>query len=144
MFGLGKLLGGALDAIGLGGIAPYMSLALNAMSGNFAGLAIDIVGLMSNMKGLGFLKKVAQFAPLGGFGGTGQFGGSFGNYLSSGRLSDLASKFSGLTSGFKTATEGVIKIEKAFKLAQDVLDNKMLLEQARRGAEMSALVGANR
>lgn len=143
MFGLGKLIGSALDAIGLGSIAPYVSLAVNAMTGNVAGIATDILGVISNMKGFGFLKKVAQFAPLGGFGDPSQLAGCFGSSLTSGRLTDLVSKFANLTSTFRTASDGLSKISNMFDLARTVQDNMSLLSQARRGAEMNSLVNSN-
>lgn len=70
MFGIGKILGsvagGLLDKIGLGKIAPFVKLGLNALTGNWLGVAKDVFGLVSNFKG-NFLGKAANKPPLGGF-----------------------------------------------------------------------------
>lgn len=132
MFGLGKLVGGALNAVGLGKIAPFVSMAINAATGNYAALATDVMGLMSNIKGLGFLNKVAQFAPLGGFGGaTGGFAGGIGSFLSSGRLGDLASSLGRLSTTFRTFSESFTKINNALRIVDELFQNRALLQQSR-------------
>ncbi len=71
MFGIGKILGsvagGLLDKIGLGKIAPFVKLGLNALTGNWLGVAQDVFGMVSNFKG-NFMGKAATQPPLGGFG----------------------------------------------------------------------------
>lgn len=141
MFGIGKLIGGALNAVGLGKIAPFISMAINVMTGNVAGLVTDVMGLMSNIKGLGFLNKVAQFAPLGGFssGGMGGFAG-IGNFLSQtkigGFLSNLSSTISNANPAFKT-------ISNMLKTAEDFYQNTSVLQTSRTNAQWSQLYGSS-
>src|SRR3712207_7073852 len=51
MFGIGKLIGsvagGLLDKIGLGKLAPFVQLGINALTGNWLGVAQDVFGLVS-------------------------------------------------------------------------------------------------
>jgi len=70
MFGigsiLGKVAGGLLDKIGLGKIAPFVKMGLNALTGNWLGVAQDVFGLVSNFKG-NFQDGASKLPPLGGF-----------------------------------------------------------------------------
>lgn len=131
--GLGKLVGGALKAVGLGKLAPFVSMGVNLFTGNIAGLATDIMGLMSNIKGLGFLNKVAQFAPLGGFGGgngSGGFGG-FTDLLKPGRLRDIADKFTKLADSLTDFRASAQKVDDMFRLLRETMDNREALQAAR-------------
>jgi hypothetical protein len=67
MFGIGKLIGGVLESVGLGQIAPFVSLAANVFTGNWAGVAQDIMGLVSKFAGNDFSNNVDKQPPLGGF-----------------------------------------------------------------------------
>ncbi len=72
MFGIGKLLGkvvgGVLEKIGLGSIAPFVKLGLNALTGNWLGVAEDVFNLVSSFKSRDFTERAATRPPLGGFG----------------------------------------------------------------------------
>lgn len=70
MFGIGNLFGsmagGFLDKLGLGKITPFVKMGLNAITGNWMGVAKDVFGLVSNFKG-DFLNKASSQPPLGNF-----------------------------------------------------------------------------
>lgn len=98
MLGGGNLLGSLFDKIGMPWLGKIVNIALDIYTGNMAALVGDVANLASQFKGLGFLDKVAQFAPLGGFASGGGFGSSsFGKSsfgMSSGRLDSLSSTLS--------------------------------------------------
>lgn len=74
MFGIGKLLGnvvgGVLDSIGLGKIAPFVKLGLNMLTGNWLGVAEDVFNLVSSFKSNDFLDRAASRPPIGRFANT--------------------------------------------------------------------------
>ena len=74
MFGIGKLLGnlvgGVLESIGLGKIAPFVKLGLNALTGNWLGVAEDVFNLVSSFKSNDFVDRAAKRPPIGGFAQT--------------------------------------------------------------------------
>jgi len=121
-FSLGGLVGGALKAVGLGKIAPFVSAGVNALTGNFAAAAFDVAGILGNIKGLGFLKNVADLAPLGGFGSSGGFNPSkllgSGRGLSLSRLGNIRSLL-----GLANTMSGG-KLNK-FRAALNVIDQTM-------------------
>ena len=134
MFGLGKLVGGALNAIGLGKLAPIVSMGISFFTGDFATLATDVMGLMSNIKGLDFLNKVAQFAPLGGFDQLA--GGCFGElglkqFLKADGLRDMADKFFKLADTVEDFQVSSQKVNNLFDLLLDTAKNRESLESAR-------------
>jgi len=141
MFGigsiLGKVAGGLLDKIGLGSIAPFVKMGLNAMTGNWLGVAQDVFGLVSKFKGNG-LDGASQLPPLGGFDNqqsspTNNFA-SQNNPLSGNRLSDLFKGLSSLFRGFKALSDGnpgndfggFSKIFNAFKTLSEAFGNNQL------------------
>src|SRR5687768_13580431 len=71
MFGIGKLLGkvvgGVLEKVGLGSIAPFVKLGLNALTGNWLGVAEDVFNLVSSFKSRDFTDRAAKRPPLGNF-----------------------------------------------------------------------------
>lgn len=125
MFGIGKLLGsvagGLLDKIGLGKLAPFVQMGLNAMTGNWLGVAKDVFGLVSNFKG-NFLDNASSKPPLGGFEQP-----SSQNLLNGNRISDL---FKGLSSLFggsnNNGMNGLNKIFSAFKMLSEAFNNNQL------------------
>ena len=110
MFGigsiLGKVAGGLLDKIGLGKIAPFVKMGLNAMTGNWLGVAQDVFGLVSNFKG-NFQDGASKLPPLGGFENPVNNFASQNNPLTGNRLADMFKGLSNLFKGFKALTEGV-------------------------------------
>lgn len=136
MFGIGKLLGsvagGLLDKIGLGKIAPFVQLGINALTGNWLGVAQDVFGLVSNFKG-NFLNNASTRPPLGGFE---QNNNSFAptsenNRLSRNRISDLFRGLSNLFRGFKAVRSGDFaggfgRIFSAFNVLRDAFDNNQM------------------
>ncbi|NOT46934.1 MAG: hypothetical protein HOP17_04190 [Acidobacteria bacterium] len=71
MFGIGKLLGkvvgGVLEKVGLGSIAPFVKMGLNALTGNWLGVAEDVFNLVSSFKSRDFADRAAKRPPLGNF-----------------------------------------------------------------------------
>lgn len=144
MFGVGKLIGGALKAVGLEKLAPIASLAVNAFTGNFAGVAMDVAGLASRLTGgkLGFLSNLTKLAPIANafMGG----GANIGDIFKSGGLKNLVSKFTTLKNNFKNVADslkgaqqgfntiknggnflsGASKIFKAFETVDEFIKNK--------------------
>ena len=109
MFGIGKLLGnvagGLLDKIGLGKIAPFVKMGLNALTGNWLGVAQDVFGLVSSFKG-NSLDGASKQPPLGGFENpVNNFAGQ-NNPLQGNRLAELFKGFSDLFKGFKSLSDG--------------------------------------
>jgi len=109
MFGIGKLLGnvagGLLDKIGLGSIAPFVKMGLNAMTGNWLGVAQDVFGLVSKFKG-NSLDGASKQPPLGGFENPVNNFASQNNPLTGNRLTDMFKGLSDLFKGFKALTDG--------------------------------------
>jgi hypothetical protein len=131
MFGIGKLIGGALKMVGLEKFAPFVSVAVNALTGNWVGVAQDVLQLASRFSGgNSFLSKVAKFAPLGAF-ATGKF--DIGSLLK-GKMNGLLDNFKNLQSGFNAFKGGDIlgggsKILKAFQEIKDFTDNQRFLTE---------------
>ncbi len=145
MFGVGKLVSGVLDKVGLGKIAPFVSLGVNALTGNWAGAAMDVAGLANRLTGgkLGFLDKLTKLAPLAApfLGGGANLGDLFkGGGLSKllGNFKNIASNFKNLTNTLKGAQQGLqqlqqgnflsgaAKIFKAFEAVDEFVKNKEL------------------
>jgi hypothetical protein len=133
MFGIGKLLGsvagGLLDKIGLGKIAPFVQLGINALTGNWLGVAKDVFGLVSNFKG-NFLNNASTRPPLGGFEQQNNFAPDQNNRLSRNRISDLFRGLSNLFKGFKSLSNGDLggfgRIFSAFNVLRDAFDNNQM------------------
>jgi hypothetical protein len=145
MFGLGKLVGGALNAIGLGKIAPFISMGISFFTGDFATLATDVMGLMSNIKGLDFLNKVAKFAPLGGFDQIA--GGCFGElglkqFLKADGLRDIADKFFKLADTLEDFQASSRKVNDLFDLLLETAQNRESLESVRNSVTYSSYISA--
>jgi hypothetical protein len=138
MFGIGKLLGnvagGLLDKIGLGSIAPFVKMGLNALTGNWLGVAQDVFGLVSSFKG-DFQQNASKLPPLGGFENpTNNFAAENRNPLGGNRLSDLFRGFSDLLRGFRNLSDGnrrndlggLSKIFNAFRTLSEAFGNNQL------------------
>ena len=131
MFGigsiLGKVAGGLLDKIGLGKIAPFVKMGLNALTGNWLGVAQDVFGLVSSFKG-NSLDSASKNPPLGGFENSQNNFSSQNNPLSgnrfSGLLKGLSQLFKGLGGGGNSG--GLGKIFNAFKTLMDSFSNNQL------------------
>lgn len=83
MFGLGKIFGDGLfgkffDSIGMGWMGNVLSLAIDAMSGNWLAAAKDVFDLVSKFSN-SWSNQVSPFQPLGDFAGGGGFGGGLTN-----------------------------------------------------------------
>ena len=137
MFGIGKLLGnvagGLLDKIGLGGIAPFVKMGLNALTGNWLGVAQDVFGLVSNFKG-NFQNNASQLPPLGGFENPTNNFAAQQSPLNQNRLADLFKGLSNLFRGFRALTDnrpgndfgGFSRIFNAFKTLSEAFGNNQL------------------
>ncbi|HEY0460713.1 MAG TPA: hypothetical protein VGC97_16365 [Pyrinomonadaceae bacterium] len=137
MFGIGKLLGsvagGLLDKIGLGGIAPFVKLGLNAITGNWLGVAQDVFNLVSNFKG-NFQNNASQLPPLGGFENPLNNFAAENRSLDSRRLSELFKGLSNLLRGFRNLSDGsrgndlggLGRIFNAFRTLSEAFGNNQL------------------
>jgi hypothetical protein len=139
MFGLGKIIGdlagGLLDKVGLGKIAPFVKMGLNAMTGNWMDVAKDVFGMVSGFKG-NPLDGAANRPPLGGFenplnlfnSGNSPLGGN----KMSGLLDGLGNMFKGLLGGGgneeggNDPLGGLGKIFDAFKMISQAFGNNDL------------------
>lgn len=125
MFGIGsiigKVAGGLLDKIGLGKIAPFVKLGLNALTGNWLGVAQDVFGLVSNFKG-NFADKAANKPPLGGF--ENAFAPAK-SPLNGNRISGLLKGLGGLFKAFKSlgSGEGLGAFGKIFSAFNQIMDS---------------------
>lgn len=106
MFGIGKLLGkvvgGVLEKVGLGSIAPFVKMGLNALTGNWLGVAEDVFNLVSSFKSRDFADRAATRPPLGGFSTaakTARQANSINN-----RLNDLVDQLTQLNAGNSPST----------------------------------------
>jgi hypothetical protein len=140
MFGIGKLLGsvagGLLDKIGLGKIAPFVKLGLNALTGNWLGVAQDVFGMVSNFKSNNFLNNASTRPPLGGFeqNSSDNFAPTRENSLSRNRISDLFRGLSNLFKGLKSFGSGDFaggfgRIFSAFNVLRDAFDNNQMFNE---------------
>src|SRR5215213_7098440 len=137
MFGIGKLLGsvagGLLDKIGLGSIAPFVKMGLNALTGNWLGVAQDVFSLVSNFKG-NFQNNASQLPPLGGFENPINNFAAENSPLNGSRLSDLFKGLSQLFRGFKSLSDGnrgndlggLSRIFNAFRTLSEAFNNNQL------------------
>ena len=137
MFGigsiLGKVAGGLLDKIGLGKIAPFVKMGLNAMTGNWLGVAQDVFGLVSNFKG-NFQDGASKQPPLGGFENPTNNFAAENNPLTGGRMTDLFKGLSQLLRGFRSLSDGnrsndlggLGRIFNAFKTLSEAFGNNQL------------------
>jgi hypothetical protein len=139
MFGLGKIIGdlagGLLDKVGLGKIAPFVKMGLNAMTGKWMDVAKDVFGMVSGFKG-NPLDGAANRPPLGGFenplnlfnSGNSPLGGN----KMSGLLDGLGNMFKGLLGGGgneeggNDPLGGLGKIFDAFKMISQAFGNNDL------------------
>lgn len=137
MFGLDKLIGGVLDKIGLGELAPFVSLGINLFTGNWVGLIGDVTNLVAKFTDSKFLDKVAKFAPLGNFAN-----GNFGNILSPEKLLDFADDLDKLGTSIRSG-DGWSIIQAGLGLAHEALDDRNRVDGLRYSAYMSSPISAN-
>lgn len=125
------LVGGALKAVGLEKLAPFVSLAVNAFTGNWVGVAMDVAGLAARIApNSGFAKMLSTVAPIAGaFMGSGGAAGGIGNLFKGGGLDKLIGNFKNVTDSFnaiKTGTDFFSKAKKvlnAFQTAKTFVDD---------------------
>lgn len=137
MFGIGKLLGnvagGLLDKIGLGGIAPFVKMGLNALTGNWLGVAQDVFSLVSNFKG-NFQNNVSKLPPLGGFENPVNNFAAENRRLDTNRMTSLFRGLSDLLRGFRNLSDGrtgndvggLSRIFNAFRTLSEAFGNNQL------------------
>jgi hypothetical protein len=133
---LGKIIGGAFKAIGLKKLAPIVSMGVNLFTGNVAGLAMDVMGLMSSIKGLGFMNRLAQFAPLGNFGKFDAFASlgrldRLSDALKPERLRDITRDFSRLADAAKEFRTSAKRIQDMMAVLEETFDNQLIIRNAR-------------
>ncbi len=138
MFGLGsiigKVAGGLLDSIGLGKFTPLVKMGLNAMTGDWFGVAKDVFSMVSGFKG-NPLDGAANRPPLGGFENPLNLFNSGNSPLGGNKMSSLLDGLKGLISGLfgggnkgsgGDALGGLGKIFDAFKMIAQAFGNNDL------------------
>lgn len=130
--GIGKLVGGALNAVGLGKLAPFVSMGINFFTGNYAGLVTDVMGLMSNIKGLDFMNSVAQLAPVGNFSNFDFFSKGGGFKLD--RLRDIGRNFNDLADSVRTYRASAKRVQNMLDVMRETLDSRQMVQAARDNA----------
>jgi len=129
MFGLGKLIGGLagglLDKIGLGFLTPFVSLAVDYFTGNYAAMIGDLTNLVGQFSDSSFLKNLSKFQPLGMLGQ-----GGFSGLSSLGNLDVLRGT---------AQTLGLDKVDKMFDLVQDFGTTLSTIQQNREMAYFGRL-----
>jgi hypothetical protein len=130
MFGkiLGGLIGGVLEKIGLGKIVPFVKMGINALTGNWLGVAKDVFDMVSGFKS-NFMDGASKKPPLGGFE---DFSRSFngesklnGNRIS-GFMRGLKNLFGGVKALLSGDFRGFGKIFNAFNTLRDFFNNNQL------------------
>ena len=125
MFGLGKIFGDGLfgkffDSIGMGWMGNVLSLAVDAMSGNWLAAAKDVFDLVSKFSN-SWSNQVSPFPPLGDFaGGGGLFGG-----LSSGRVDNVMND----ANSSQTIRRGMTAVQDAVIGSTEIALNRSVAER---------------
>lgn len=143
MLGLGKLLGGVvggvLDKVGLGKIAPFVKMGLNAMTGNWMGVAKDVFGLVSGFKGNNFQNSAAKQPPLGGFGSNSSNAANpLANILGGNKMPSLIEGLKSLL-GMGEGGEGAGKISSAFDLLSEIFGISKLFNSRQSASQYSSM-----
>ena len=122
MFGfVGKLVGSVLSKVGLDFLSPIVSMGINFLTGNYAGMIGDIKNLVSQFSNFSFLDKVSKNPPLG------TFGQNRNNESVSSRL--LNSDFSGWRS--QTRENNLENANAALDVVYDFLSASSRIQSAR-------------
>ena len=121
MLGIGKVFGeiagGFLDRLGLGQIAPFVKMGLNALTGNWMGVAKDVFDLVSGFRS-NFLERASRQPPLGNF----QSPSNTASPLSSGRLEEMLDLFGSLFGG-RNQQRGLSRIFNALNIIKGTFDD---------------------
>jgi hypothetical protein len=130
MFGLGKIFGDGLfgkffDSIGMGWMGNVLSLAVDAMSGNWLAAAKDVFDLVSKFSN-SWSNQVSQFQPLGDFAfGS---GGLFGGGLSSTRVDNIMNN----ANSSQTIRRGMTAVQDAVIGSTEIALNRSVVERGAR------------
>jgi hypothetical protein len=130
MFGLGKIFGDGLfgkffDSIGMGWMGNVLSLAVDAMSGNWLAAAKDVFDLVSKFSN-SWSNQVSQFQPLGDFAFGG--GGCFGGGLSSTRVDNIMND----ANSSQTIRRGMTAVQDAVIGSTEIALNRSVAERGAR------------
>lgn len=142
---LGGIIGGALKAIGLEKLAPIASLAVNVMSGNWAGAAMDVMGLVGQFSGNDFLSNISKNNPLGAFMGGGAGGFDLGSILGGGKVGNWMGALSGLFGGTQAGNilGGAEKVMGMFDTVQGFLGDRQSVNNRISLANTTGLFAGN-
>ena len=131
MFGIGKLFskltGGLLDQIGLGFLKPFVAVAFDYFTGDYASLIGDLKGVVGQFVDLSFLDNLDKLQPLGDF-AMGGF--SFDKLLSGEGLNFLQDTSELL---------GLDKVTDMLNLVGEFNDSVNIINQGRQTAQYSFL-----
>ncbi|MGH9903047.1 MAG: hypothetical protein ACRD68_14670 [Pyrinomonadaceae bacterium] len=138
MFGLGSIFGDGgifvkfFDSIGMGWMGNVLSLATNAMTGNWLAAAKDVFDLVSEFsQGGSWMDRVAKQPPLGPFSGDGCFGI---NNLTSSRFDDIQAQAD--RGGFEFSS----RLRETFRVANDTVASRSLIEHNRQAVYSSSWI----
>ncbi|HEV7894013.1 MAG TPA: hypothetical protein VGP08_25585 [Pyrinomonadaceae bacterium] len=128
MFGLGKIFGDGLfgkffDSIGMGWMGNVLSLAVDAMSGNWLAAAKDVFDLVSKFSN-SWSNQVSPFQPLGDF----AMGGGFGGGLSSTRVDNVMND----ANSSQTIRRGMTAVQDAVIGSTEIALNRSVAERGAR------------
>lgn len=122
MFGfVGKLVGSVLSKVGLDFLAPIVSMGINFLTGNYAGMIGDIQNLVGKFSNFSFLDRVSKNPPLG------TFGQNRNNDFVTGRL--LNSDFSSWRN--QTRENNLSQADAALNVVYDYLSASSRIQTAR-------------
>ena len=126
MFGLGKIFGDGLfgkffDSIGMGWMGNVLSLAVDAMSGNWLAAAKDVFDLVSKFSN-SWSNQVSPFQPLGDFAFGG--GGCFGD-LTSSRVDNIMND----ANSSQTIRRGMTAVQDSVIGSTEIALNRSIVER---------------
>jgi len=135
---LGSVAGSLLDKVGLGKIAPFVKMGLNAITGNWAGVAKDVFSLVSNFKG-NFVNADKK-PPLGGFEKQPtEEKASLNKDRMSGLFGALGKLFKALGSFGKDGDlmGSIGKIFSAFQALEETMSNNQMINERRANSKLA-------
>jgi hypothetical protein len=162
MFGIDKIFGGFMDAIGLGALKPLVNIAFDFATGNIPGVIQDLSSLVSSFGNGNFTNNVANKPPLPDAFNSGnevnesyrsdesERGDAVNNCcrqpdngdLSSNRLAELFHLLSELFKGGNNPSDTMHRLSDLFKLLSENSDNQQMVRDARTNVQFAGNITA--
>lgn len=124
MLGLGKLLGKALDSIGLGWLGDVVSMGINFMSGNWLGLIGDFSNLVNRFRDPSLTERVDREPPLGPFAQNNRRARPSQLTLTSQRLYEIENRLTSDDNGARQIRGGLNRFMRALAFLNDAMTNQ--------------------